>query len=700
DHPCLTDNGGCDHVCLIGEGHSKVCRCAAGFTLQRDGKTCSAQTSSHFLFYGKGQPGTIKGISFTPDDNSELMIPVENLGNPRGIDFYAEEQYIYYSDSTRFTIGRQKKDSLERDVIIETAINNCEGIAVDWMGKNIYWTDDGLKSISVAKLDGSNRKTLITGDIGHPRAIVVDPADGYLYWANWAENVDDEYPAKIERAQMDGGDRLTFVSSATNILWPNGLSIDKRGMRLYWCDAFFDSIESIGLNRTDRRTIVTKQSIGGVGVLDHPFGLVFSDGNLYWTEYRVGKIYRYNLRNRDLTLMRTDNAPLFEIRVYDQALQEGTNECSANNGGCEALCLAVPLGKTCGCPDGQVLTQDQRTCSDDPDDAGSPTCDANEFECNNGRCILMDWKCDGDNDCTDNSDEEPEMCSAVTCRVDQFKCATGNKCIPQRWLCDGDSDCTDDSDEESCDARTCLDTQFQCATGQCIPLNWKCDRDDDCGDYSDEPDNCSYPTCELNQFACSNGRCIPENWKCDSDNDCADNSDELRCPTHTCNEDTEFRCRSNPRCINKNWVCDGDPDCEDGSDEENCPTRPSSGCHASEFQCRNGNCIPKRWLCDSRNDCLDGEPGSDEENCPDTPATCDPITQYTCDNNQCIAKRWRCDEDEDCDDGSDEVDCVDTAVTCRADQFKCATGNKCIPQRWLCDGDSDCTDDSDEESCD
>jgi len=32
-------------------------------------------------------------------------------------------------------------------------------------------------------------------------------------------------------------------------------------------------------------------------------------------------------------------------------------------------------------------------------------CSESEFSCTNGRCIAGRWKCDGDHDCSDGSDE-------------------------------------------------------------------------------------------------------------------------------------------------------------------------------------------------------------------------------------------------------------------------------------------------------
>ena len=38
----------------------------------------------------------------------------------------------------------------------------------------------------------------------------------------------------------------------------------------------------------------------------------------------------------------------------------------------------------------------------------------------------------------------------MVCPTGQFKCFDGSKCIPSTYKCDGDNDCTDGSDEAGC----------------------------------------------------------------------------------------------------------------------------------------------------------------------------------------------------------------------------------------------------------
>uniref|UniRef100_A0A673JVW3 Low-density lipoprotein receptor-related protein 1-like n=1 Tax=Sinocyclocheilus rhinocerous TaxID=307959 RepID=A0A673JVW3_9TELE len=700
-HACAPDQfgkpGGCSDICLLGNSHkSRTCRCRSGFSLGSDGKSCKKPEHELFLVYGKGRPGVIRGMDMHARVYDEHIIPIENLNNPRALDFHTETEFIYFADATSYIIGRQKIDGTERDIIVKDGIHTVEGIAVDWMGQNLYWTDDGpKKTISVAKLEKASqtRKTLIEGKMTHPRAIVVDPSHGMMYWSDWEEEPKETNRGSIKKAWMDGSNAGILLTSKT-VLWPNGLSLDIQQGILYWVDAYYDRIEMVFLNTTERRTVFEGQE------LNHPFGLCHYKNFLFWNEYRSGGIYKLDQNTKKATLLRSERPPIYEIRTYDAQQQQSSNVCRANNGGCSSLCLLTPTGRSCACADDQILDTDNKTCKANPSYVPPPQCQPGEFACKNNRCIQDRWKCDGDNDCLDNSDEAPELCHQHTCPADRFKCQN-NRCIPLRWLCDGDNDCGNDEDESNstCLARTCPSNQYPCASGRCIPVSWTCDLDDDCGDRSDEPPSCAYPTCfPLTQFTCANGRCINVNWRCDNDNDCGDNSDEAGC-SHSCSS-VQFKCNSG-RCIPEYWTCDGDNDCGDYSDEThaNCTssTRPPGGCHTDEFQCRmDGLCIPMRWRCDGDTDCMDL---SDEKNCEGVTHMCDPAVKFACkDSARCISKAWVCDRDSDCEDNSDEENCE--TLECKLSHHVCASNDSiCLPPEKLCDGNDDCPDGSDEKLC-
>lgn len=53
-----------------------------------------------------------------------------------------------------------------------------------------------------------------------------------------------------------------------------------------------------------------------------------------------------------------------------------------------------------------------------------PKCQPGEFACKNNRCIQERWKCDGDNDCLDNSDEVPDLCRKCVTSLSWLHCNT------------------------------------------------------------------------------------------------------------------------------------------------------------------------------------------------------------------------------------------------------------------------------------
>ena len=72
---------------------------------------------------------------------------------------------------------------------------------------------------------------------------------------------------------------------------------------------------------------------------------------------------------------------------------------------------------------------------------------------------------------------------------DMWMCDNGEEEIPMDWINDGEEDCSDGSDEYDDDGSDNEPEMFVCDNGDEIPMDWVNDGMDDCGDNSDEYDN-------------------------------------------------------------------------------------------------------------------------------------------------------------------------------------------------------------------
>uniref|UniRef100_A0A672JJU4 Low density lipoprotein receptor-related protein 5 n=1 Tax=Salarias fasciatus TaxID=181472 RepID=A0A672JJU4_SALFA len=339
---CAVDNGGCSHLCFWRQ-QAVSCSCPMGMELLSDLQTCVVP-EAFLLFTNRDN---IRSISLGTNSN-DVAIPLTGVREASALDFDVSERRIYWTDI--LTISRAYMNGSSVEHVIEFGLDYPEGVAVDWMGRNIYWADTGTNRIEVARLDGQYRQVLVYKDLDNPRSLdnphslALDPANGYMYWTEWGGR------PRIARAYMDGS---VIISLVDKVGRANGLTIDYVDHRLYWTDLDTCMIESTNMQGLQREIIVDD--------LPHPFGLTQYRDFIYWTDFNLRSIQRADKRsglNRTVVLQL-----MLDILVFHSSRQDGSNECSHNNGNCAHLCLAMPAGAQCRCASHYTLNADGKNCS-------------------------------------------------------------------------------------------------------------------------------------------------------------------------------------------------------------------------------------------------------------------------------------------------------------------------------------------------
>ncbi|XP_037360597.1 CD320 antigen [Talpa occidentalis] len=125
--------------------------------------------------------------------------------------------------------------------------------------------------------------------------------------------------------------------------------------------------------------------------------------------------------------------------------------------------------------------------------------------------------------------------STGSCPPNSLQCRTSGFCMPLSWRCDGDRDCLDGSDEEECRIEPCAQN------GQCPPPSGSpcsCDGNDCPDGINKNSGNCTQQSCPAGELRCKlGGDCIPHTWLCDGHPDCPDSSDELGCGSEALQEE-------------------------------------------------------------------------------------------------------------------------------------------------------------------
>lgn len=369
-HPCTQKNGNCSHLCLLSKRHMFKCECPHIMKLDKDNRTC-VPNEKILLF---ARPNEIRGVDL--ENIHYHIIPPISL--PRvistySVDFLAASKQIYWADSESNELKRSNLNSSVVDVIIDTVIENPFGFALDWISGNLFITSQETKpKIYVCNSNGEYIHTVISQNLSKPYSIAVDPFEGTVYYADYgSENLEPIVHPHVGFVKMDGTGQTVLLSAKTEklISKPSSLVLKFSNTtlsKLYYANVGTGSIQSYDF-QTKRVETIWDDNDNAKKLVLSPYALCLKGDSLIFSSQKYPSLYQVTGSNREfkeLSLLRNQSEVITALKIYDQDLQYGSNQCAAKNGGCAHLCLPVsPSKRKCKCAIGfEVDPSDDTKC--------------------------------------------------------------------------------------------------------------------------------------------------------------------------------------------------------------------------------------------------------------------------------------------------------------------------------------------------
>ncbi|XP_071809524.1 vitellogenin receptor Yl-like [Asterias amurensis] len=277
-------------------------------------------------------------------------LPLSGLKGPLAVDYDPVMEMVYWTEVQGVPsskIARAHLNGSNQMTLVES-LREPDGLSLDLTSRMMYWTDNVFMHIMRATMDGENKEVIVE-NIGSLRAIFVHHLSGFIYWTDWGD-----FP-KIERADLDGGNRITLIEGELG--WPNGILVDHENNMMYWCDASLDKIERSDLLGENRQFV---KNLTELNLPFHPFDLAVYKDEIYWTDWNYVSLLRVNINGL--------GEQHFGARVFERAaglhIQLEPDYCESSP--CEngVTCVDIINGFQCLCPPGSAI------CSQDPSDAG------------------------------------------------------------------------------------------------------------------------------------------------------------------------------------------------------------------------------------------------------------------------------------------------------------------------------------------
>ena len=407
--PCSTSS--CSALCAPSSS-SFTCLCPSHYTLASDGSNCTGP-ASFLLFSQKNKISRLLLDPSLPDEVPDMVLPIKRARSIQAVSYDSMDGMIYWVDHGRGEQPARQVIRRSRDTGLVDRVQLFDrqdrflpyDLVVDSWTQTLYWTCANTNTINATRLGDKLRPlgpVLVGGDEIQPRLLALHPPTQQLVVSMAGEL--GGAGARLEVLSLATGERRLLVEAAVGAI--TALTMDRaEDGQAYWADIIhkrLEAVEVVAEKGGDRRVVVSE------GVVE-PVGLAVLGQWLYWADRdqaRVTRVDKLTGTNRQTVLSHVPRlSSLTAVPQLDMKALKA-HPCFAG-GGCSHFCAHSTQGSkvavTCSCPLGLLLGSDNRTCG------SPPTCAVDEFTCathaSGPACIPMTWRCDGQPECADKSDE-------------------------------------------------------------------------------------------------------------------------------------------------------------------------------------------------------------------------------------------------------------------------------------------------------